>query len=134
MSATETEKKPIVHAPSPNPPPSFTKPLTGSHYEKFSNILMGQIGNALFAAHTEEDRQSQIDGCAEELVGIAPQDEVEGLLAAQMVACHSATVADAAQAAADTAAQAAADAQTAVADAQKDLDDANLALQGQLDA
>src|SRR5215216_2759822 len=91
-SSAMSEKRPKVHAPSPNPPPSFTKRLTGSHYEKFSSILMGQIGSTLWTAHSDEDQQTQIDACAEALAGIAAQDEVEGVLAAQMIACHSAAM------------------------------------------
>ena len=87
---TETS---VVMAPDPNPKPSLSKPLTGSNYEKFGSILMGQLGNTLWTAHsTATERQTQLEVCLEAMAGIGPQDETEGMLAAQMVALHSAAM------------------------------------------
>ena len=60
---------------------------------KAKEIPLIKLGRkSLISIEALKDQQTQIDACAEALAGIAPQDEVEGLLAAQMIACHSAAM------------------------------------------
>ena len=90
---SEVSKVETIQAPDLNPKPNIAKRFTGSDHEKFSSILMGQICNALWLGNnSEEERKTQSVACLEALVGIGPKDEMEGQLAAQMVACHNAAM------------------------------------------
>jgi hypothetical protein len=89
-----TKKQSIqVHGPDPNAKPSPQKYIAGSNYENFNLILANQAIQSLWiGSRDEDDRQKLAEGCLEALAGIAPRDEIEGMLAAQMVACHSAAM------------------------------------------
>ena len=82
-----------VTMPNVNPKPSHTKHFSGSNHEQFGIILLNQLTSSLWAAHSDElYKQKQVAACLEAMVGISPQDESEGMLAAQMVACHRAAM------------------------------------------
>lgn len=73
--------------------PQRAKTYTGSTRESFPEILLGQVCNALWVGQiTEEAQHTQSRAAVAALGGIAPRDEVEGMLAAQMVACHAAAM------------------------------------------
>src|SRR5262245_35650804 len=79
--------------PDPNAPPGKFKATGGSNYDAFNEILVNQVGNALRLAHsTPEMRDKQIQGMLATLIGLKPQDEAEGMLIAQMIACHNAAI------------------------------------------
>jgi hypothetical protein len=94
MKKATPEKEPnSVTMPDLNPKPSHTKHFSGSNYEQFSLILVNQVANSLWTGHRDKkERESLIASCLEAMVGLSPQDESEGMLAAQMVACHSAAM------------------------------------------
>ena len=80
-------------APDLNPPPSAAKPFTGSDFEHFNSILVGQVCNTIyFANSTEAEQQAQMQSCLAAMAGIGAKDETEGMLAAQMVALHNAAM------------------------------------------
>lgn len=69
------------------------KPLGGSENDNWNNILANQVVRSLWLAHSDEDdRRRQMQGASGALVGIGPQDEIEGMLAGQMIAAHSAAM------------------------------------------
>ena len=79
--------------PDVNPKPSHTRPLSGSNHEQFSLILANQVAGSMWTAQSDEkNKQIQLASCLEAMVGISPQDESEGMLAAQMVALHNAAM------------------------------------------
>jgi hypothetical protein len=84
-------KKPMqVVAPDPNAKPSPSKYVGGSIYQKFNELLCNQAINSLWLDHSDEaTRQKQLEAALEAMAGIGPRDETEGMLAAQMVACHA---------------------------------------------
>lgn len=88
MSKEETKQPIQVARPEQNPASSPLQMVSGSKYEKFSNILTNEVANALCLASTEEDQRLQIEASLEAMAGLAPQDEAEGMLVAQMVALH----------------------------------------------
>ena len=94
MKNAAAEKAPnSVTMPAINPKPSHTKRFSGSNHEQFSLILINQVASTMWTAHSDEKgRQAQIASCLEAMVGISPQDESEGMLAAQMVAIHNAAM------------------------------------------
>jgi hypothetical protein len=76
-------------APDPDAKPRVETPMTGSNYEQFSLRLLNSTMNALYLKGAdEEDRRAVMEACLQAMAGIAPRDEVEGMLAAQIVACH----------------------------------------------
>jgi len=82
-----------IKPPARNPEPGPAKHFTGSDYEKFSATLINEVGNALwFGNGAYADKCEHIMASVEALAGIRPQDELEGMLAAQMVACHHAAM------------------------------------------
>jgi hypothetical protein len=81
--------------PSPDDPSlaGTLKALGGSQNDGFNNILVNQVANALWVAQSDEDtRERQFLAVVSAMVGAKPADELEGMLAAQMVAAHSAAM------------------------------------------
>ncbi len=66
----------------------------GSRSDAFNNVLIRQALNSLWLAHVKspEDTSNLYGAAAAALVGIGPKDELEGMLAAQMIAAHSAAM------------------------------------------
>ena len=62
----------------------------GSKSDEWNNTIANQAFNALWLAHsTDETRHQQFSAILAVLIGIGPKDELEGMLAAQLIACHS---------------------------------------------
>ncbi len=82
-----------VSAPIAKKTPDPGKELGGSDHDKFNLIAVNQAVNCLWLANaSDEDRDRLIQGTLIALKGIAPRDEMEGMLAVQMVACHNAAI------------------------------------------
>ena len=94
MSKSSASKTVIaLIAPDPNGPISNTKYLGGSRYDAFNNEMASQAVYALGTDNTSpENKVRSQQSCLEAMAGIAPQDEIEGMLAVQMIACHSAAM------------------------------------------
>jgi hypothetical protein len=69
------------------------KEVGGSQSDDLNHILINQAYSALWTAHSDDDdkKAQQIATCAA-LHGIGPKDEVEGMLATQMVGLHNAAM------------------------------------------
>ncbi len=82
-----------VIAPTKKKKPDPSKQLGGSDDDKFNQVAVNQAVNCLWLAHAnDEDRDKLIQSTLISLRGIAPRDEMEGMLAVQMVACHNAAI------------------------------------------
>ena len=68
------------------------KRLGGSQSDHWNNVLANQTINTLWLAKDAETRQRQYSATAAALSGIEPKDEVEGMIAAQLIAAHNATM------------------------------------------
>lgn len=69
------------------------KPFGGSMSDDWNNILVDQAVRALWMEHSDEKtRDRQLLATVSALRGIAPRDELEGMMAAQLVAAHNATM------------------------------------------
>jgi hypothetical protein len=67
--------------------------LGGSQYEDWNNVLGQQVLSALWLKNSNENEIDQKIGAAVvAMIGIGPKDEVEGMIAAQMLACHNAAM------------------------------------------
>jgi hypothetical protein len=87
------EPKPEVQVHDVSKLPVRLKNIGGSMSDRWNNIVANQVASALWLGNCgseeiEKKRHSAVDA----LVGISPQDELEGMLAAQLVACHNASM------------------------------------------
>src|SRR5262245_27605573 len=67
------------------------KALGGSQSDHWNVILANQAANTLWTRHSDDEireRQYKATACA--LIGIDPKDEMEGMMAAQLLAAHNA--------------------------------------------
>ena len=69
------------------------KHLGGSRSDDWNNILANQAINTLWLKHSDEEtRDQQYDATLLALIGIGPRDELEGMIAAQLLAAHNAAM------------------------------------------
>ena len=67
--------------------------VSGSKEEIFTNVLVNQVLNTLWLAHSpEEHKNNQYITILAAMCGVRPKDEVEGMMAAQMVGLHNAAM------------------------------------------
>jgi hypothetical protein len=77
----------------PTSRPSEMKLIGGSDSNAWNNLLANQALNCVSTEHSDGQRTAtQIKGTIDALVGIGPQDELEGMLAAQLLATHNAAM------------------------------------------
>jgi hypothetical protein len=69
------------------------KCIGGSASDHWNGILVNQATSSLCVAHSEEEeRDRQRSATVVALIGIRPKDELEGMIAAQLLAAHNATM------------------------------------------
>jgi hypothetical protein len=69
------------------------KAMGGSRSDDFNSRLQNQAFNTLWLAHSDKDGHTkQFIATCMAMASIAPRDELEGMLAAQMVATHAAAM------------------------------------------
>jgi len=64
----------------------------GSVSDHWNNILANQAISSLWMDSEEDARERQRSATMVALVGIGPKDELEGMMAAQLIAAHNATM------------------------------------------
>src|SRR5262245_23401849 len=91
------EKKPAqpelqIHDPSKSK--GRLKPIGGSMSDDWNNILANQTIRALWLWKDAdpEDIRRERHAAVDAMIGIAPRDELEGMIAAQLIACHNASM------------------------------------------
>lgn len=91
-TAKETKPATVV-ANDPDDLKGELKTIGGSRSDHWNNILANQTINALWLKHSSpEDREKQYMATVATLVGIGPKDELEGMMAAQLIAAHNAAM------------------------------------------
>jgi hypothetical protein len=94
MTATKKScERTVLEVYDPANLPGKLKPIGGSMSDDWNNVVANQTVNALWLKHLDADeikRQRQATVYA--LIGISPRDELEGMLAAQLLACHNASM------------------------------------------
>jgi hypothetical protein len=86
-------KAPKVVQISPDERPGKLKAIGGSASDHFNNTLVNQAISSLWRAHSDSAvLDVQYGATISALMGIHPADEIEGMLAAQMVATHNAAM------------------------------------------
>src|SRR4249920_3042686 len=69
------------------------KRVGGSQSDDWNHVLGNQAIQSLWINQSDnEGREKQFNAAIAGLIGIAPQDEIEGMIAAQLIAAHSATM------------------------------------------
>jgi hypothetical protein len=69
------------------------KRLGGSRSDDFNNVLANQVLSTLWTKHSNDtERKRRVAALAGALVGIGPKEELEGMLAGQLTAAHSAAI------------------------------------------
>ena len=83
----------IVEVVLPRPTKPEFKQLGGSDSDHFNQMLANQTLGALWVAHSDdEQRNRQYLAATAALIGAKPQNELEGMLISQMIACHAASL------------------------------------------
>ena len=82
-----------VVAKDPSLQPGTLKAVGGSASDEWNNRIANDTIVTLWLKNSDpETRQRQISGAIAGLVGINPRDELEGMMAAQLIAAHSAAM------------------------------------------
>jgi hypothetical protein len=69
------------------------KNIGGSKSDHWNNTLANQAIHALWIKNSDkEERDRQLSATVAALVGIGPKDELEGMMAAQLIAAHNAAM------------------------------------------
>ena len=59
----------------------------------WNHAIADQVINTLWTKHLDDDEANKLRSAAvEALIGIKPKDEIEGMIAAQLLACHNASM------------------------------------------
>lgn len=86
------EPKTVV-ADDPEDRKGRLKNLGGSQSDHWNNTLANQTVQALWVKNSSaEERDKQLSATVAALMGIAPKDELEGMMAAQLMAAHNAAM------------------------------------------
>jgi hypothetical protein len=64
----------------------------GSHSDHWNSTLANQAVQALWLKDSPEERDRQLKATVAVLMGIEPKDELEGMMAAQLIAAHNAAM------------------------------------------
>ena len=69
------------------------KVIGGSQSDHWNNTLANQVVHALWTKNSDaETRDKQLSANISALIGIRPKDELEGMMAAQLIAAHNAAM------------------------------------------
>jgi len=69
------------------------KAIGGSRSDHWNHILGNQTAGSLWTKHSDDEtRNRQYNAAVAGLVGIGPRDELEGMIAAQLIASHNAAM------------------------------------------
>jgi hypothetical protein len=91
---TDDPKKPVVlQAKLPSSQKGELKRVGGSMSDDWNNRLVNKTVNTLWLKNSDDEtKQLQIMAALDGLIGIHPRDELEGMMAAQLIASHSAAM------------------------------------------
>jgi hypothetical protein len=83
----------VVEAHDPTSLPGKLKPIGGSKSDTWNNVIANQAMQTIWGKNSDQEERNNLYSAAiAGLVGIGPKDELEGMLAAQLVACHNASM------------------------------------------
>lgn len=90
--AAKAEPKTVV-GDDPDDRKGRLKSIGGSQSDHWNNTLANQAVQALWVKNSSpEERDKQLSATVAALIGIGPKDEMEGMMAAQLIAAHNAAM------------------------------------------
>ena len=94
LQMSKAEKKPVVLAiHHPDDLKGKDKLIGGSMSDGWNDVIAGQLINSLWTKNLDDDEANKLRAAAiEAMIGIKPQDEIEGMIGAQLIACHNASM------------------------------------------
>ena len=91
--AASEKKARVIVAKDPALESGRLKMIGGSASDNWNNILANQTIQTLWMKHSDEERLNrQRAATTAALIGIGPRDELEGMIAAQLLAAHNAAM------------------------------------------
>jgi hypothetical protein len=89
----DNKKVTRVVADDPDALKGTLKRIGGSQSDHWNNVLSNQALQSLWVKHSnKEARDGQFGATVAALIGIGPKDEIEGMMAAQLIAAHNAAM------------------------------------------
>jgi hypothetical protein len=93
MTKRTKPKRAGIEAKHPSVYEGRLKCIGGSQSDDFNQVLADQAVKSLWTAHSDQEgREILYQAALSALMGTAPRDEIEGMLVAQMVAAHAASM------------------------------------------
>lgn len=93
LGAAAPKEAPVPRVSGPAAPTGNLRAIGGSGSDDFNRVIANQVGQSLWLAHADKEGRDKLQSAAlATLVSIAPKDEIEGMLAVQMIAAHSASM------------------------------------------
>jgi len=86
------KKKTEVHVHDISKRRGTLKAIGGSMSDDWNNVLANQAIKSLWQYSDPEELKRQRHAAVDALIGIGPRDELEGMIAAQLIACHNASM------------------------------------------
>jgi hypothetical protein len=87
------DKKTVTAADDPDDRKGQLKNIGGSRSDRWNRIIADQVMQALWVKNSSPgEQEKQLTAAVAALVGIAPKDELEGMMAAQLIAAHNAAM------------------------------------------
>jgi hypothetical protein len=91
--AKKSAQKTVVEAHDPSSLPGKLRSIGGSKSDTWNNVVANQAMQSIWGKNSDQEERNNLYSAAiAGLVGIGPKDELEGMLAAQLVACHNASM------------------------------------------
>jgi hypothetical protein len=91
--AEDLKKPEVLEARDPSHHSGKLKRLGGSSSDDWNNRIANEAINTLWMKNSDEEtRHRQMTAAIDGLIGINPHDELEGMMAAQLIASHSAAM------------------------------------------
>jgi hypothetical protein len=91
--ADDPKKPVVIQAKLPSDQKRQLKRIGGSMSDDWNNRLVNETVNTLWLKNSDDQtKQQQVMAALDGLIGIHPRDELEGMMAAQLIASHSAAM------------------------------------------
>jgi hypothetical protein len=91
--AADNKKVTTVVVDNPDDFKGTLKRIGGSRSDHWNNVLINQAARTLWIKHSDEETQDQQrSATVAALIGIGPKDELEGMIAAQLLAAYNAAM------------------------------------------
>ena len=92
-TAADDKKATTVVANDPDDLKGTLKHIGGSKSDHWNGVLANQTIQTLWLKHSDKETSDhQLSATVAGLVGIGPKDELEGMIAAQLLAAHNAAM------------------------------------------